>query len=1216
MRHLKGVERDLNNCLARRFIDASGKEGDWSVDCSMQSRLSKLKTERVPTVLPQKHIRKYDASWEGKGLCPESNKENDQYLNRLCEDFEADVKELIHDTCAKVTDRDEDPLLKEILHHAVFCQTKCSTFCGREDVLSDVESYMKKSAGNGQPLIVHGTSGCGKTSVLAVIAQRAKDWLGMAPVIIVRFLGTSPSSSYIRSLLIGVIQQICEAYDKECPKPEELNTAEQVFQSFRTIAFEVASVFGVERPLVLIFDSLDQLSIADGAHTTSWLPKTLPPNLYIVASTLPEKHGILDLLQRQISGQTCFLSLDHLSVDTGKQIIESTLSRHGRTLTAEQTETITALFEKCPHALYLKMLLDEAVMWKSYAKVEQQALATTSQAAILNLFTRLEHRYGQKLISFCVGYLTVSDGGLTEIELEDVLSCNNDVLDEVFAYHNPPVEGIVRLPPLLWARIHHDIAEYLTERRTENVTVITWYHRLFHLVAENRYLQMRKCQGSQKSFDQRCCHDLAELFHATSGVQQTIHLSKRGITIKNADRLVTPQPLSVSNVRKLTKLPYFLYHSAEFSAIKDQLKSEILCNLTWLDIKLRGTSFRDVMSDFVMIKDPDQEIEMMQAMLQMTSNTLALEPGELSVEIASRFQHDLPSRPHLQLLVNECLKSLYNRYKATMIPFFPCLPAPDGNLRATISGPTHFFGLTEQSLAVIWGPNTHLQVWNTPTFEVQYHLSDVEYSDGIIISSCGRRVYHADGNTFIAWDIESGALHFSLDVAVMQESLQGQLFAQRGPSLTCMALSPSGSLAAVRINHQQFLTDNRSLVIIDLREQHVLTKLAMQAHGDRLSNVLFIEDKCVLVTYSFSSSQSSVCCIMDINTGESTFSVPLNPNFIILPHLTKICQNDTKVVVGLRPAEVAILDYEELLLVRSPETPKMVNSRMVDLHPLKTGNTLTLYFDIITKMTNLREIDSDGKVVCDLKSGANQPKLLSLSKDEGLAFIGYVMVGLVDIWDMRERQQVYVLGAHSTGINSCVYDEVTGVMFTACVDGTLKVWRLNEMLKLEKSQTSNVQDQAVASTEDGNRIADAVHSRCTDSHLSPNAEQTLQMFKKPIGLLKDSGIEEETTPNCTTTEVKSPADAESSQSPNLLGNARSNVTHMSLSADKTIIVTCSDNGHPVVHDAKTGRHLFGCEAPADARKSSSTARLRSTLCILHRCTKCCYFNVDFRPCSW
>lgn len=55
-----------------------------------------------------------------------------------------------------------------------------------------------------------GENGCGKTSTLAKIAREMRNWYcnGEKPVIVLRFLGTSPDSSSIMPLLMSVCEQV------------------------------------------------------------------------------------------------------------------------------------------------------------------------------------------------------------------------------------------------------------------------------------------------------------------------------------------------------------------------------------------------------------------------------------------------------------------------------------------------------------------------------------------------------------------------------------------------------------------------------------------------------------------------------------------------------------------------------------------------------------------------------------------------------------------------------------------------------------------------------------------------------------------------------------------------------------------------------------------------------------------------------------------------
>ena len=84
------------------------------------------------------------------------------------------------------------------------------------------------------------------------------------------------------------------------------------------------------------------------------------------------------------------------------------------------------------------------------------------------------------------GYLSAAKNGLTELEMEDLLSLDDDVLNDVFEYHVPPIR---RLPSILWARIRADIHEYIVDREADGARVMAWYHRQFIELAL-RYIQL------------------------------------------------------------------------------------------------------------------------------------------------------------------------------------------------------------------------------------------------------------------------------------------------------------------------------------------------------------------------------------------------------------------------------------------------------------------------------------------------------------------------------------------------------------------------------------------------------------------------------------------------------------------------------------------------------------------------------------------------------
>lgn len=102
------------------------------------------------------------------------------------------------------------------------------------------------------------------------------------------------------------------------------------------------------------------------------------------------------------------------------------------------------------------------------------------------LFERIEKQHGRILVFHALAYITAAKSGLSESELEDLISLDDKVLDDVYQYHLPPVR---RIPPLLWTRIRNDLPNYLSEREADGVNVMNWYHRQFRDTARERYFK-------------------------------------------------------------------------------------------------------------------------------------------------------------------------------------------------------------------------------------------------------------------------------------------------------------------------------------------------------------------------------------------------------------------------------------------------------------------------------------------------------------------------------------------------------------------------------------------------------------------------------------------------------------------------------------------------------------------------------------------------------
>lgn len=91
-----------------------------------------------------------------------------------------------------------------------------------------------------------------------------------------------------------------------------------------------------EKPLVIILDSLDQLSANNHAHRLNWMPWQLPANVRLIVSTLTTNQRILGKLQDMTQSQANFLEVKPLGTYPSYAIVKGWLQKENRRITKMQ----------------------------------------------------------------------------------------------------------------------------------------------------------------------------------------------------------------------------------------------------------------------------------------------------------------------------------------------------------------------------------------------------------------------------------------------------------------------------------------------------------------------------------------------------------------------------------------------------------------------------------------------------------------------------------------------------------------------------------------------------------------------------------------------------------------------------------------------------------------------------------------------------------------
>lgn len=584
-------------------------------------------------------------------------------------------------------------IVTEILQHLQAGKSSVSTFQGRANELQKIQNYIQSDSA--QPFVLHGKGGSGKTSLLAKAASMVTTWCpkGTKPILILRFLGTTPDSSSVIPMLTSVCQQIMYNYMMPWEGiPDDL---------IPLIAFtkRLLTKITYEQALYICLDSVDQLT-GPSAGKLTWLPTKLPDNVKIIISTASEGEAKeYNLLMKMLSNENQFVEVHPLGEELAEHTMKCWLQTNGRDLTKYQWNVVKKAINKCTLPIFIKLIFAEVMRWRSYSRASETILAYTVMDSIMKLFDRIEKQHGRLLVAHALSYITASKSGLSETELEDLISLDDIVLDDVYQYHMPPVR---RIPPLLWTRIRRDLPNYLSEREADGVSVLNWYHRQFRDAAIERYFIKPELVKYFHS-------SIAEYFLGTWGGGKPkpfkyTEIQRYRFGLKNpegtADRKVPLQPLvfytndgrvSGYNKRKFGELPFHLVRSERF----EDLFKNVLFNYMWLHSKVSSCPLQTILADFEDVVEYLNDSELIKQLnivadgMRLGGVVLAQHPDMLASQITGRLLPVKDIYPRVRELIEQCDQQGIQH--CALVPAFHILHTPGGPLKYSLEG--HSFGI-------------------------------------------------------------------------------------------------------------------------------------------------------------------------------------------------------------------------------------------------------------------------------------------------------------------------------------------------------------------------------------------------------------------------------------------------------------------------------------------------------------------------------------------
>jgi hypothetical protein len=476
-----------------------------------RAELMRLKNE-LRAFLGAEHVHEYEVEW--KDGAPSRD-----HLAALCDDVHAALSTVIESELERAEDR--DVVDRERGEHDRFGAERRRHFVGRARPLKVVADYV--TGDTRAPLEVVGASGVGKTAFIAraaAVAQGLRD-----ADVIVRFIGVTDRAASLRTLLQDFLLELRRARGGQEDVPASLHDLVDAFRE------ELAH----DRPrrALLFVDALDQLAVRGEEVDLAWLPAELSPDVRIVVSAA--EGPVAAALKRRLP-QDLVVELEPLPDAEAGELLDAWLLEAKRTLQEHQRNEVMRAFAVHGLPLHLRLAFEEARRWPSYAAPKETRLADSVPGLIRDLFGRLarEENHGELLVARSLAFLAAARNGLSEYELLDLLSADDEVVGE-FRRRSPRSPAVARIPDIVWSRLFSDLEPYLNERRADDRTLLGFYHRQLADVVAEEFLE-----GASG------CKRHAAL--ATYFARQELELGGSQ----------SPAP----NLRKLSELPFQQTHAA------------------------------------------------------------------------------------------------------------------------------------------------------------------------------------------------------------------------------------------------------------------------------------------------------------------------------------------------------------------------------------------------------------------------------------------------------------------------------------------------------------------------------------------------------------------------------------------------------------------------------------------------------------------------------
>lgn len=353
----------------------------------------------------------------------------------------------------------ESVFYDETLLHLHHCKSLNASFAGVsvEHQLTDMQKLLTNGAKNEHyAIMVKGPPCSGKSMFLSKLCCKAREMFGKDTVLITRYVGLTSASTSCED----VLRAICNHLNKLLQQNLSLKSynMSKLRNYFHGLLNRVSKG---KRHVVLAVDSIDKMRIssseADPNAALDWIVSKLPAKVHFVVSynTCPLTPAVERLDGKAMSDDHKITFPDSTEEEI-KSTIQSKLKSKMRALGKEQETLFRGLLPRSRSPLVTSLLLEKACRMPSHYPPAEMTAAISTDELVSSRLARIEQTVGAKPVRALCRYITLAKEGLSEVEILDLLSCNNDLLLEIYPQDIPK---ILRFPFQTWLHIKDELGK-------------------------------------------------------------------------------------------------------------------------------------------------------------------------------------------------------------------------------------------------------------------------------------------------------------------------------------------------------------------------------------------------------------------------------------------------------------------------------------------------------------------------------------------------------------------------------------------------------------------------------------------------------------------------------------------------------------------------------------------------------------------------------------